>query len=61
MMTYILKIITPNVTNPDGNMENDEYEENCEPSPELLRLVEYGTREVKPHQVKRLKYFLSEY
>jgi len=21
-------------------MENDEYEENCEPSPELLRLVE---------------------
>jgi len=33
-----LKIITPNVTNPDGNMENDE--ENYEPSPELLRLVE---------------------
>jgi len=31
-------------------MENDEYEENCEPSPELLRLVEQEAREIKPHQ-----------
>jgi len=43
-MTYILKIIISNisylnVTNPNDNMENEEYEENCEPSPEL-RLVE---------------------
>jgi len=30
-------------------MEND-YEEDCEPSPELLRLVEQETREMKPHQ-----------
>jgi len=28
-------------------MENDE---NCEPSPELLRLVEQEAREIKPHQ-----------
>jgi len=40
MMTYILKIIIPNVTNPDGNLENDGYEKNYEPSPELMRLVE---------------------
>jgi len=31
-------------------MENDEYDENCEPSPELLRLVEQEAREIKPHQ-----------
>jgi len=31
-------------------MKNDEYEENCEPSPELLRLVEQEAREIKPHQ-----------
>jgi len=31
-------------------MENDEYEENCEPSPELLRLVEQEAREIKPHR-----------
>jgi len=31
-------------------MENDEYEENCELSPELLRLVEQEAREIKPHQ-----------
>jgi len=31
-------------------MENDEYDENCEPSPELLRVVEQEAREIKPHQ-----------
>jgi len=31
-------------------VENDEYDENCEPSPELLRLVEQEAREIKPHQ-----------
>jgi len=31
-------------------MENDEYEETCEPSLELLRLVEQEAREIKPHQ-----------
>jgi len=31
-------------------MENDEYDENCEPSPELLRLVEQDAREIKLHQ-----------
>jgi len=31
-------------------MENDEYEENCEPSPELLRLFEQDTREIKSHE-----------
>jgi len=31
-------------------MENDEYDENCEPSSELLRLVEQEAREIKPHQ-----------
>ena len=31
-------------------MENDEYDENCEPSPELLRLIEQEAREIKPHQ-----------
>ena len=33
-------------------MENDEYDENCELSPELLRLVEQDAREIKPHQEK---------
>ena len=31
-------------------MENEEYEENCEPPPELLRLVEQEAREIKPHK-----------
>jgi len=31
-------------------MENDEYEENCEPSPKLLRLVEQEAREIKLHE-----------
>jgi len=31
-------------------MENDDYEENCEPSRELLRLVEQEMREIKPHE-----------
>jgi len=31
-------------------MENDEYDENCEPSQELLRLVEQEAREIKPPQ-----------
>jgi len=31
-------------------MENDEYDENYEPSPELLRLVEQEAREIKPHK-----------
>jgi len=47
--------------NPDDNMENDEYEEKCEPSSKLWRLVEQEIREVKLHQVKRLKYLFSEY
>jgi len=34
---------------------------NCEPSPELWRLVEKEIREVKLHQVKRLKYLFSKY
>ena len=40
----------PNFADPDVNMENDDYEENCEPSPELLRLVEQEVREIKLHQ-----------
>jgi len=39
----------------------DDYKEDLEPSPELWRLVEQEIREVKLHQVKRLKYLLSEY
>ena len=39
-----------NFTDPDDNMENDEYDENCEPSPELLRVVEQEAREIKPHK-----------
>jgi len=43
-------ILYPNFADPDVNMENDDYEENCEPSPELLRLVEQEVREIKLHQ-----------
>jgi len=31
-------------------MENNEYEKNCVPSLELLRLVEQEAREIKPNQ-----------
>ena len=31
-------------------MENNEYDENCEPSSELLILVEQEAREITPHQ-----------
>jgi len=55
MMKLVLKIIIPIFhiqisQNPDDYMENDEYEENCEPSPKLLKLVEQEAREIKMHQ-----------
>ena len=34
---------------PIDNTEND-YEEDCEPSPELMRLVEQEEKEIKPHR-----------
>ena len=34
---------------PVDNTEND-YEENCEPSPELMRLVEQEEKEIKPYR-----------
>jgi len=33
---------------PVDNTKND-YEEDCEPSPELMRLVEEEENEIKPH------------
>jgi len=39
--------LNPNFTLPVDNTEDD-YEENCEPSPELLRLVEQEAKEMKP-------------
>jgi len=44
-----LSISYPNFEIPVENTEND-YDEDCEPPPELLRLVEQETREIKPHE-----------
>jgi len=44
-----VNISYPNFTLPVNNMEDD-YEEDWEPPPELLRLVEQEARELKPHQ-----------
>ncbi|XP_017420393.2 uncharacterized protein LOC108330418 [Vigna angularis] len=42
-------IDTPNFENPVNNTEDD-CEDDLEPSPELLRLVEQESKEIKPHQ-----------
>ncbi|XP_052728595.1 uncharacterized protein LOC128195360 [Vigna angularis] len=39
----------PNFEHPIDNTEDD-YEDDSEPSPELLRLVEQESKEIKPHQ-----------
>jgi len=44
-----LSISHPNFELPVEDTEND-YDEDCEPPPELLRLVEQETREIKPHE-----------
>jgi len=44
-----LSISHPNFELPVEDTEND-YDEDCEPRPELLRLVEQETREIKPHE-----------
>jgi len=44
-----LSISHPNFKLPVEDTEND-YDEDCEPPPELLRLVEQETREIKPHE-----------
>jgi len=41
--------LNSNFTLPVDNTEDD-YEEDCEPSPELLRLVEKEAKKMKPHQ-----------
>jgi len=41
--------LCPNFSLPVEDTEND-YDEHCETPPELLRLVEQGTKEIKPHQ-----------
>ena len=38
-----------NVSLPVDDTEND-YDEDCETPPELLRLVEQETKEIRPHQ-----------
>ena len=44
-----MSISHPNFELPVENTEND-YDEDCEPPPELLRLVEQEAREIKPHE-----------
>ena len=44
-----MSISHPNFELPVEDTEND-YDEDCEPPPELLRLVEQETREIKPHE-----------
>jgi len=39
----------PNFEHPVDNMEDD-YEDDPEPFPELMRLVEQESKEIKPHQ-----------
>jgi len=43
------KILCTNVSLPVDDTEND-YDEDCETPPELLRLVEQETKEIRPHQ-----------
>ncbi|XP_052735536.1 uncharacterized protein LOC128197521 [Vigna angularis] len=42
-------INVPNFERPINNTEDD-FEDDVEPSPELLRLVEHESKEIKPHQ-----------
>ena len=44
-----MNISHPNFELPDEDTEND-YDEDYEPSLELLRLVEQEAREIKPHE-----------
>jgi len=41
--------LCPNFSLPVDDTEND-YDEDCETPPELMRLVEQETKEIRPHQ-----------